>query len=127
VGELAGRAELHRCAKNLNLSFGLGRYLPEHDLHFWVNDGLMTVFFLVVGLEIRREMHDGSLSDPRAAILPLAAAAGGVAVPALLYLLINTDPVTQRLGHPDRDGYRFRRGRLSLKRQGCRRRCGCCC
>ena len=81
---------------HLDLSFGLGRYLPEHDLHFWVNDGLMTVFFLVVGLEIRREMHDGSLSDPRAAILPVAAAAGGVAIPALLYILINTDPVTQR-------------------------------
>ena len=81
---------------HLELGFGLGRYLPEHDLHFWVNDGLMTVFFLVVGLEIRREMHDGSLSDARSAILPIVAAAGGVAVPALLYILINTDPVTHR-------------------------------
>jgi len=81
---------------HLELGFGLGRYLPEHDLHFWVNDGLMTVFFLVVGLEIRREMHDGSLSNARAAILPVAAAAGGVVVPALLYILINTDPVTHR-------------------------------
>jgi NhaA family Na+:H+ antiporter len=68
---------------HLPLSFGIARYLPAHDLHFWVNDGLMTVFFLVVGLEIRREMHDGSLSDPRVATLPIIAAVGGVLVTAL--------------------------------------------
>lgn len=84
---------------HLQLSLGLADYLPAvpaHDLHFWVNDGLMTVFFLVVGLEIRREMHDGSLSDPQVAILPIIAAIGGVAVPALLYVLLNADPVTRR-------------------------------
>jgi Na+:H+ antiporter, NhaA family len=80
---------------HLPLSFGIARYLPAHDLHFWVNDGLMTVFFLVVGLEIRREMHDGSLSDPRVATLPLIAAVGGVAVPALLYVAINHAPDTR--------------------------------
>jgi NhaA family Na+:H+ antiporter len=80
---------------HLPLSFGLARYLPAHDLHFWVNDGLMSVFFLVVGLEIRREMHHGSLADPRVATLPVIAAAGGVIVPALLYVLLNTDPATR--------------------------------
>ncbi len=80
---------------HLPLGFGLERYLPEHDLRFWVNDGLMTVFFLVVGLEIRREMHDGSLADLKVALLPIAAAAGGVVVPALLYVAVNTDPVTR--------------------------------
>lgn len=80
---------------HLPLSFGLARYLPAHDLHFWVNDGLMTVFFLVVGLEIRREMHDGSLSDPRVATLPIIAAVGGVLVPALLYVAINHAPDTR--------------------------------
>ena len=69
------------------LSFGVP-FLPAYDLRFWVNDGLMTVFFLLVGLEIRREIHDGTLSDPRVATLPLIAAAGGVLVPALLYLLV---------------------------------------
>jgi Na+:H+ antiporter, NhaA family len=70
--------------------------LPARDLHFWVNDGLMTIFFLVVGLEIRREMHDGALSNPRVAALPIIAAVGGVVVPALLYLLINTEPELRR-------------------------------
>ena len=69
------------------LSFGVP-FLPAYDLRFWVNDGLMTVFFLLVGLEIRREIHDGTLSDPRVATLPLIAAAGGVLVPTLSYLLV---------------------------------------
>src|SRR5215469_14593977 len=69
------------------LSFGVP-LLAAYDLRFWVNDGLMTIFFLLVGLEIRREIHDGTLSDPRVATLPIIAAAGGVLVPALLYLLV---------------------------------------
>lgn len=55
------------------------------SLHFLVNDLLMAVFFLVVGLEIRREMHDGALSTPSQAALPLVAAAGGILAPALIY------------------------------------------
>jgi NhaA family Na+:H+ antiporter len=80
--------------------FGLGPgqldFLPARDLHFFVNDGLMTIFFLVVGLEIRREMHEGSLADLRVATLPLVAAIGGVVVPALLYLLVNREPLARR-------------------------------
>ena len=68
------------------LSFGVP-FLSDYDLRFWVNDGLMTIFFLLVGLEIRREISDGSLSNPRIATLPIIAAAGGVLVPALLYML----------------------------------------
>jgi NhaA family Na+:H+ antiporter len=67
----------------------LGDWSFERDLHFWINDGLMTLFFFVVGLEIRREIHRGELSELRRAALPLAAAAGGMAVPAALYLLVN--------------------------------------
>ena len=69
------------------LSFGVP-FLAAYDLRFWVNDGLMTIFFLLVGLEIRREIHDGTLSDPRIATLPIIAAAGGVLVPTLSYLLV---------------------------------------
>ena len=70
--------------------------LPAYDLRFWVNDGLMTIFFLLVGLEIRREIHDGSLSNPRIATLPIVAAAGGVLVPALLFILVGHTPLVRR-------------------------------
>ena len=81
---------------HLMLNLGVAEFLPARDLHFWVNDGLMSVFFLVVGLEIRREMHDGALSDPRVATLPIVAAVGGVVIPALLYLLFNMHPEARR-------------------------------
>ena len=72
------------------INYRLRRLHPKsHDLHFWVNDGLMTVFFFVVGLEIKRELLAGELASPRQAALPLVAAMGGVAVPALLYFAIN--------------------------------------
>lgn len=58
------------------------------SLHFLVNDILMAVFFLVVGLEIRREIHDGALSTRSRALLPLVAAAGGIIVPALVFALV---------------------------------------
>src|SRR4051794_32342780 len=63
--------------------------LGHEDLRHWVNDALMAVFFLVVGLEIKRELVHGKLRDPRVAATPAIAAAGGMAVPALLYLLVN--------------------------------------
>lgn len=62
------------------------------DLHFLVNDGLMTLFFFVVGLEVRRELHDGTLATRRRAIVPLIAALGGVVLPALIYLAWNRAP-----------------------------------
>lgn len=58
------------------------------DLRHWLNDGLMTIFFFVVGLEIKREMTDGHLSSRRAAALPMVAAVGGMLAPALIYLAI---------------------------------------
>ena len=57
--------------------------------HLWINDALMAVFFFVVGLEIRREIHSGALADMRRAALPLAAALGGMCVPALIYVSLN--------------------------------------
>ena len=55
----------------------------------WINDGLMALFFLVVGIEIKREVVDGELSDPRSAALPIVAALGGMAAPAAIYALVN--------------------------------------
>lgn len=71
------------------LSIGFGNFQIVQPLHFWINDALMTVFFLVAGMEIRRESHDGALSSVKEASLPIAAALGGVIVPALIYLSIN--------------------------------------
>ncbi len=62
----------------------IGPWAVEHSIHFWINEGLMTLFFLVVGLEIRREIHEGELADLKRAALPLVAALGGVTVPALI-------------------------------------------
>ena len=78
------------------VGFELGDFAMSGSLHFWVNDALMTAFFLVVGMEIRREIHEGALSSFAQASLPLVAAAGGVIVPALIYLMMNTDPVQGR-------------------------------
>jgi NhaA family Na+:H+ antiporter len=61
------------------------------SLHFFVNEILMSLFFFVVGLEIRREAHDGALASLKLAALPIAAAAGGVIAPALIYLGVNGD------------------------------------
>jgi NhaA family Na+:H+ antiporter len=71
------------------LTLGLGPWTFTRDIHFWINDGLMTVFFLVVGLEIKREIVEGALSDFRRAALSVAGALGGMLVPAGLYLAIN--------------------------------------
>ena len=77
---------------HLPVSLGIGNSSFSQSLHFVINDGLMTVFFLVVGMEIRREIHEGALSDLRQASLPIMAALGGVAVPALIYAAVNNDP-----------------------------------
>lgn len=73
-----------------DLSIGLGDWELALDLRHWVNDGLMTLFFLVVSLEIKRELVHGELSGLRRAALPVVAAAGGMIVPALIYFLFNT-------------------------------------
>ncbi|MBN2196640.1 MAG: Na+/H+ antiporter NhaA [Polyangiaceae bacterium] len=73
----------------------VGAFAFEHSLEWVVNDGLMVVFFFVVGLEIRRELHHGELSDWRRAALPAAAALGGMVAPAALYLALAGAPATR--------------------------------
>ena len=80
-----------------DLSFGSLVKL-ELDLHAVVNDGLMTLFFLLAGLEIKRQLATGELRDRRAAALPAIAALGGMLVPALIYTLLND-------GHPGASGW----------------------
>lgn len=70
-------------------TIGVGPFSISEDLRHWVNDGLMAIFFFVVGMEVKRELVHGELSDPRRAVLPVAAALGGMVVPALLFLSLN--------------------------------------
>ncbi|OJY35773.1 MAG: Na+/H+ antiporter NhaA, partial [Legionella sp. 40-6] len=88
-------AESYNNVWHAPFSVGLGNFEFSRSLHFWINDALMTFFFLVVGMEIRREIHEGSLSDIRKAMLPMIAALGGVVVPALIFLGFNSLPTQQ--------------------------------
>ena len=78
------------------LSIGLGRFALTETRHEWINDGLMAVFFFLVGLEIKREVLVGELSSLRRAAFPLIAAFGGAILPALIYLSISHHGDTQR-------------------------------
>lgn len=71
------------------LSVGIDNHVLAMDLRHWVNEGLMAIFFFVVGLEIKRELVEGELRQPRQAALPVIAAVGGMVVPALIYLAVN--------------------------------------
>ena len=71
------------------IAVGPGRWAVRESLQHWVNDGLMTVFFFVVGLEIKRELVRGELREPRAAALPAIAAVGGMVLPAVLFWLVS--------------------------------------
>lgn len=74
---------------DLEFTIGFGEFGVSESLHYWINDGLMAMFFFVVGLELKREIIGGELSSPRNAILPIAAAVGGMVVPALIFLAFN--------------------------------------
>lgn len=73
----------------VEFSIGYNGHFISKSLHHWINDGLMAVFFFVVGLELKREIIAGELSNPRQAVLPVAAALGGMLFPALIYLFFN--------------------------------------
>jgi hypothetical protein len=64
-------------------------------VEFWINDGLMTIFFLLVGLEIEREIYKGELSDSRRAMLPVLGAVGGMLVPAIIHFAFNHGKLSQ--------------------------------
>lgn len=96
-------------------SIGLGRWSIQGSLHFWINDLLMAIFFLVVGLEIKREIFEGALSGFRRAALPVAAAIGGMVVPAAIYLIFNTSmPARNGWAVPMATDIAFAVGVLSL-------------
>lgn len=76
----------------LEQSFGIrwnNQTYFEYNIHHWINDGLMSIFFFVVGLELKREIIGGELSNPKQALLPIVAAVGGMLMPAIIYLICN--------------------------------------
>jgi NhaA family Na+:H+ antiporter len=94
---------------------GIGEWTMDKSLHFWINDLLMAVFFLVAGLEIKREMVDGALSDMKRAALPIAAAIGGMLVPATIYAAITMGgPAQHGWGVPMATDIAFAVGVLAL-------------
>src|SRR5690606_34171314 len=116
----------------LNIRFGFGLHEPDpagpagglgaftalldKPILLWINDGLMAVFFLMVGLELKREVLEGDLSDPRRITLPLAATVGGIVVPVAFYLAINGDSAVRSAGFaiPAATDIAFAMGMLAL-------------
>ena len=115
---LMGMAALALVLANSPLGPGyealLHAYVGPLSLGHWINDGLMAVFFLLVGLEIKREALDGQLSTWSRRILPGVAAAGGMAVPALVYLAFNPGPTAQGWAIPAATDIAFALGVISL-------------
>ncbi len=91
---------------------GWGDTALEKDLHHWINDGLMGIFFFMVGLEIKRELLVGELSTLRKATLPAIAAVGGIVGPAAIYVALN-------FGGPGAAGWGSRPPRTSHSRSEC--------
>ncbi|MBF0176886.1 MAG: Na+/H+ antiporter NhaA [Magnetococcales bacterium] len=82
-------AHYYNLLLNTPVSIQVGALVVAKPLLLWINDGLMAIFFLLVGLEIKREILEGQLSDPSQILLPAVGALGGMVVPAALYVLIN--------------------------------------
>ena len=97
------------------LGFSTSAIQLEYSISLWINDGLMAIFFLLVGLEIKREIIEGELSSPQRAAMPIFAALGGMLFPASIYALINSNtPTINGWGIPMATDIAFALGVISL-------------
>ena len=100
---------------HLNIGIELGAFALDQSVEHWINDGMMAIFFLLIGLEIERELYTGELSSLKKASLPLLAAVGGMAFPALFHFLFNRGTETQNgIGIPMATDIAFALGVLAL-------------
>ncbi|MBK5214427.1 MAG: Na+/H+ antiporter NhaA [Flavobacteriaceae bacterium] len=107
--------EMYRSLIRTDISFAIGDFEITEPVIRWINDGLMALFFLQVGLELKREIIGGKLSTPQNTILPIGAAIGGMAFPALIYFLFNTTgEASQGWGIPMATDIAFSLGVLAL-------------
>ncbi len=99
----------------LKFTIGVPGFELSKSIHHWINDGLMAMFFFVIGLELKREILVGELADPKQAILPIVAAVGGMLVPVLIYLGFNPEGDTfNGWGIPMATDIAFALGTLAL-------------
>ena len=108
-------AEAYERLWQIRLTVGSAEHSLSLTLHQWINDGLMAVFFLLVGIEIKRELVVGELASVRKAALPIACAIGGMIVPAAFYWICNmSGPSARGWGIPMATDIAFALGALAL-------------
>ena len=108
-------ADFYKTLTHYPIVFKLGTYILKTNLHIVINEGLMSLFFFVVGMEVKRELTSGELSSAKKASFPFLAALGGMFVPALIYYFLNRDlPGEPGWGIPMATDIAFALGMLSL-------------